>query len=158
MVKIKELNLEALLAPDKKFEKNKRLDLDKKVTVYYSDAISTTTIEKLYDELLTSIKFAKKEDIKFLRNDDDILKYLLYLIAKYFTNLEEALMGKDLYVNIDTFYQLYDKGFLSKILVTLDKDEVEKVQKVYTELAKSILNLDKEIDKSLNEDNSINNA
>lgn len=156
MVKTKELNIEALLAPDKRFEKNKRLDLDKKVTVYYSEALSTSSVEKLYDELISAIKFAKNENIKFLQNDDDILKYLLYLIAKYFTNLEEALVGKDLYVNIETFYQLYDKGFLSKILVTLDKDEVEKVQKVYTELAKTIVNLDKEMDKTLKSETEVN--
>lgn len=151
MAKKKDLNLEELLKQDKDFEKSKRLDLTNKITLYYAKALPQRKVDELFKELLNSVKFDAEHNIKFFSDDENVNKYLLYLIVKYFTNLEEALVGQDLYVNIDTFNQLYDKGFLSKVLVTLDEDEVGKVQEAYANLTRHVAKVqnDKNVRKQM---------
>lgn len=148
MAKKKELNLEELLKVDKDFEKSKRLDLSNKITLYYSKGIPTSKIDDLFKELMNSIKFDKENNVGFFDSDESVNKYVLYLIVKYFTNLEETLINEDLYVNIQTFNQLYDKGYLTRILLTLDEDEVAKVQEAYVRLTEVVAKVDN--DKKLN--------
>lgn len=147
MAKKKELKLEEVLKSDKDFEKSKRLDLNSKITFYYAKSIPERKIDDLFKELLNSIKFDKENNVGFFDSDEAVNKYVIYLIVKYFTNLEEALMDKDLYVNIQTFNQLYDKGFLNRVLVTLDEDEIAKVQEAYVNLTRVVAKVDN--DKNL---------
>jgi len=103
-------------------------DTDKIVKFY--QRFDVKKIEELIKELYQDISYAKEKDIDFFNNDEEFIKYELFLIIKHFSHFKDEI-GETFEEKIEAFNVLISTG-----LYDLFFDEIFEPSEVYEVLNK----------------------
>lgn len=150
----KKLTLDAIFKNEQSFDKVKSVLVDKEQNIHvkYAPKFKKSKIDEVLVELLQTLVYVennKDEMVKqgispFPETDNDALKYLTFLMVKHFTELEDALKGRDHDTHIATMYALYDKGWMDALVEEFDLNEQGKVFDAYYKMVEATAELEKQ--------------
>lgn len=109
---------------------------DKMYEIKVANKFKETDIMKIVDGLLERSEMCKKENIKF-----NILLSLYGLLIKTFTDIEFSKypnLKKEYSVEISVLESLIDLGVYEQLISSFDKNEIKKVEEIFSKYAKSI--------------------
>lgn len=109
---------------------------DKMYEIKVANKFKETDIMKIVDGLLERSEMCKKENIKF-----NILLSLYGLMIKTFTDIEFSKypnLKKEYLVEISVLESLIDLGVYEQLISSFDKNEIKKVEEIFSKYAKSI--------------------
>lgn len=109
---------------------------DKMYEIKVTNKFKETDIMKIVDGLLERSEMCKKENIKF-----NILLSLYGLLIKTFTDIEFSKypnLKKEYLVEISVLESLIDLGVYEQLISSFDKNEIKKVEEIFSKYAKSI--------------------
>lgn len=150
----KKLTLDAIFKNEQSYDKVKSVlvDEEQNIHVRYAPKFKKSKIDEVLVELFQTIQYIQENKEKlveqgitpFPETDGDALKYLTFLTIKHFTELEDALKGKDHETHIATMYGLYDKGWMDVLVDEFDLNEQGKVFDAYYKLIEATAELEKQ--------------
>lgn len=109
---------------------------DKMYEIKVANKFKETDIMKIVDGLLERSEMCKKENIKF-----NILLSLYGLMIKTFTDIEFSKypnLKKEYLVEINVLESLIDLGVYEQLISSFDKNEIKKIEEIFSKYAKSI--------------------
>lgn len=109
---------------------------DKMYEIKVANKFKETDIMKIVDGLLERSEMCKKENIKF-----NILLSLYGLLIKTFTDIEFSKypnLKKEYLVEISVLESLIDLGVYDQLISSFDKNEIKKIEEIFSKYAKSI--------------------
>lgn len=109
---------------------------DKTYEIKVSNKFKETDIMKIVDGLLERSEMCKKENIKF-----NILLSLYGLLIRTFTDIEFSKypnLKKEYLVEINVLESLIDLGVYEQLISSFDKNEIKKVEDIFSKYAKSM--------------------
>lgn len=126
------------------------LDEEQTQSISYHPVFSKSKRTALLQELLSTVNFCNKNDIKHFSNEFEVLQYLEYLMVKYFTDIKDYfdVSSDDYYVNVDVMRKLYDIDFIDLMLnEAFRKEEMKKVYDEYNKAYERLEIVTQEIEK-----------
>ena len=110
------------------------VDPETKKTIKYNKVFDKTKVEKLILELFEDMQYVIEKKYKFFENDDQLIKYELLLIVKYFTHFkdeigvtfEEKISAMEALMRTGLFDLIFDEIFNKDQVV----DVIEQINKV----------------------------
>lgn len=140
----------------KELEKKEKFYLDKENDeyIYYYPKFSDTKINELIEELYKSITYCQENNLDNLNTDEEIARYLLFLIIKHFTSFKSEVDNKPFDTHYASMEMLEEVGLYRIFLnYMFDPAEVNKVLDRKNEIEKLGETLIAELEKnSLNEE------
>lgn len=143
----------------KELEKKEKFYLDKENDeyIYYYPKFSDTKINELIEELYKTITYCQENKLDKLNTDEEIGRYLQFLIIKHFTSFKSEVDNKPFDIHYASMEMLEEVGlhrtFLNHMFDPVEvnkvldrKNEIEKLgETLIAELEKNSLN--KELNK-----------
>lgn len=109
---------------------------DKTYEIKVSNKFKETDIMKIVDGLLERSEMCKKENIKF-----NVLLSLYGLLIRTFTDIEFSKypnLKKEYLAEINVLESLIDLGVYEQLISSYDKNEIKKVEEIFSKYAKSM--------------------
>lgn len=109
---------------------------DKTYEIKVANKFKETDIMKIVDGLLERSEMCKKENIKF-----NVLLSLYGLLIRTFTDIEFSKypnLKKEYLVEINVLESLIDLGVYEQLISSFDKNEIKKVEDIFSKYAKSM--------------------
>lgn len=109
---------------------------DKSYEIKVSNKFKETDIMKIVDGLLERSEMCKKENIKF-----NVLLSLYGLLVRTFTDIEFSKypnLKKEYLAEINVLESLIDLGVYEQLISSFDKNEIKKVEEIFSKYAKSM--------------------
>lgn len=135
------LTLESLNKKTQHANRKERFYLDEDEFEYieYNPVFSKSKRVDLLQELFATVQECNEKNLPIFMNEVAVMKYLEFLILKYFTSIKNMLLGTTIEAHIEVMKQLIDHEILDVFInEVFDIDEVSKVFNEYN-MAKSRL-------------------
>ena len=125
------------------------IDSETKKTIKYNKVFDKAKTEKLILELFEDMKYAIEKEYKFFETDDQLIKYELLLIIKYFTHFKDEI-GNTFEEKISAMEALMRTGLFDLIFEeVLDKDQVVDVIDQVNKVAERAVQANDAIQKAM---------
>lgn len=115
------IKLKEVLSESKKVDVMSTFIVDPEInkTVQYNKYFNRTQVEELVKELFADMQYAIKNEYEFFENEEQLIKYELLLIIKYFSHFkneigetfEDKIMAMEALMKIGLFDLFFDEIF-----------------------------------------------
>lgn len=124
------------------------LDKENDEFIYFYPKFSEKKINEALEELFITITYCQENKLDKLKDDNQILQYLQFLIIKHFTSLKEELDNKPFDIHFTTKESLEETGLYRIFLDHMfDPAEVYEVLDRMNDVVKLGNDIAKELDK-----------
>lgn len=123
------LKLKDVIAQTKKLDvmSTYTYDEENKKVIKYNEVFDKTQVEKLIIELFEDMKYAVNNDYNYFENDEQLIKYELLLVIKYFSHFKDEI-GDSFEDKISALEALMRTGIYDLFFEEIfDKDQVVNV-------------------------------
>ena len=125
------------------------VDAETKKIIKYNKVFDKSKVEELTLELFEDMQYAIANEYNFFESDEQLIKYELLLIVKYFTHFKDEI-GDTFEDKINALEALMRTGLLDIIFEdVLDKDQVVDVIEQINKVAERAILASDAIEKSL---------
>lgn len=125
------------------------IDSETKKTIKYNKVFDKAKVEKLILELFEDMQYVIKNNYKFFESDDQLIKYELLLIIKYFTHFKDEI-GVTFEEKISAMEALMRTGLFDLIFEEVfDKDQVVDIIDQINKVAERAMEANDAIQKAM---------
>ena len=125
------------------------IDSETKKTIKYNKIFDKAKVEKLILELFEDMQYVIENKYKFFESDDQLIKYELLLIVKYFTHFKDEI-GETFEEKISAMEALMRTGLFDLIFdEVFDKDQVVDVIEQINKVAERAMEANDAIQKAM---------
>lgn len=125
------------------------VDSETKKIIKYNKVFDKTKVEKLILELFEDMQYVIQNNYKFFESDDQLIKYELLLIIKYFTHFKDEI-GVTFEEKISAMEALMRTGLFDLIFEEVfDKDKVVDVIDQINKVAERAMEANDAIQKAM---------